>query len=94
MSVKNKDNTFATLNIHGGESIFHPDILEILKYARNKKHKYQDWNLDISLITNAVIKLEQWKKIVNLVEKIFGREITNFDGLKIYSHENKFKGPF
>lgn len=33
-------------------------------------------------------------KIVNLVEKIFGREITNFDGLKIYSHENKFKGPF
>jgi pyruvate/2-oxoglutarate/acetoin dehydrogenase E1 component len=33
-------------------------------------------------------------KIVNLVEKIFDRNITNFDGIKFYSHENKFKGPF
>ena len=68
MSVKNKDNKFANLNIHGGESIFHPNILEILKYAKSKKNKYQDWNLDISLITNAIIKLAQWKKIVNLVD--------------------------
>jgi len=33
-------------------------------------------------------------KIVNFVEKIFGREITNFKDVKFYSHENKFKGPF
>ena len=33
-------------------------------------------------------------KIVNLIEKIFNRPITNFDGVVFYSHENKFKGPF
>jgi pyruvate dehydrogenase E1 component beta subunit len=33
-------------------------------------------------------------KIVNLVEKMFDREITNFEDVKFYSHENKFKGPF
>ena len=33
-------------------------------------------------------------KIVNLVEKMFDREITNFEGVKFYTHENKFKGPF
>ena len=33
-------------------------------------------------------------KIVNLVENMFCKKITNFDGVKFYSHENKFKGPF
>lgn len=33
-------------------------------------------------------------KIVNVVEKMFDRHITNFDGGRFYSHENKFKGPF
>jgi MoaA/NifB/PqqE/SkfB family radical SAM enzyme len=68
MSYKNKESKFANLNIQGGESIFHPNILEILEYARHKKNTYPDWNLDISLITNAIIGLRQWKKIVDLVD--------------------------
>lgn len=68
MSIKNKNNKFANLNIQGGESIFHPNILEILEYANAKKSKYQDWYLSVSLITNAIIGINQWKKISKLVD--------------------------
>jgi hypothetical protein len=68
MSTKNKQNKFANLNIQGGESIFHPNILEILNYPKTKKSKYQDWHLGVSLITNAIIGINQWKKISKLVD--------------------------
>jgi pyruvate-formate lyase-activating enzyme len=68
MSTKSKDAKSANLNIQGGESIFHPNIVEILEYAKNKKKKYLDWNLDVSLITNAVIGFKRWQKIAALVD--------------------------
>lgn len=68
MSIKNDENKFANLNIQGGESIFHPNIIDILTYAVNKKTKYTDWKLSIALITNAIIGERQWKKIVEFVD--------------------------
>ena len=59
---------FATLNIQGGESIFHPHILEILEYIKSKKSLYHNWNLNIGLITNGITSPERWKKIADLVD--------------------------
>jgi MoaA/NifB/PqqE/SkfB family radical SAM enzyme len=68
MSTRPKNTKSANLNIQGGESIYHPNIIEILEYARNKKHEYSDWDLHISLITNAVTSTNRWKNIVKLVD--------------------------
>lgn len=68
MSTRPDNIKFANLNIQGGESIFHPNIVEILEYARSKKNLYNDWNLNISLITNAITSLKRWKKISELVD--------------------------
>ena len=68
MSIKPAEQKKANINIQGGESIFHPNILEILGYVREKKNLYSDWQLSVSLITNAVIGKKQWSKIVDLVD--------------------------
>ena len=41
MSIKNKNNKFANLNIQGGESIFHPNILEILEFLHIQINLFQ-----------------------------------------------------
>ena len=64
MKSKPESQRQANLNIQGGESIFHPHIIEILEYARNKEVDYQ---LYVNLITNAVTKPESWKRIAELV---------------------------
>ena len=59
---------FANLNIQGGESIFHPNIIEILEYLRKKKSLYNDWNLNVALITNGTTGTDRWKRIADLVD--------------------------
>ena len=59
---------FANLNIQGGESIFHPHIIEILEYVRKKKSLYKDWNLNVALITNGTTGIERWKRIAELCD--------------------------
>jgi pyruvate-formate lyase-activating enzyme len=53
----------ASLNIQGGESLFHPSILKILQYS-NQKSKSLDWTLYINSITNAVVKDKVWHRLV------------------------------
>lgn len=57
------------INVYGGESMFHPDIVEILKYARHKRIDY-DFSINISTITNAVVGPNTWKKIVPLLDHL------------------------
>lgn len=64
MQTKPIEHRVANLNIQGGESIYHPNIVEILEYARAKT---PDWNLYINLTTNAVIVNKQWKNIADLI---------------------------
>lgn len=68
MMIKPAEQRFANVNIQGGESIFHPNIIEILEYARSKKSHYADWQMNISLITNAVIVSKRWQQISELVD--------------------------
>lgn len=62
MSKKPKEQRLANLNIQGGESLFHPDIDEILKYAAKKKKSYE-WYMGIAVITNAIVGPSLWKNV-------------------------------
>lgn len=68
MSTKPDYLKTASLNIQGGESIFHPNIVEILQYVRHKKSLYSTWHLEVSLITNAISGKTRWKELVNFVD--------------------------
>jgi pyruvate-formate lyase-activating enzyme len=67
MSKKPKEQQVANLNIQGGESLFHPDIDKILKYAVDKKSSY-DWYMGIATITNAVVGPRLWKQISQYID--------------------------
>jgi pyruvate-formate lyase-activating enzyme len=68
MKIKPIEQKHANLNIQGGESIFHPDILKILEYLENKRSKYNDWKLQVSFITNAVIGKKTWENIIKTID--------------------------
>jgi hypothetical protein len=58
------------LNVYGGESLFHPDIIEILTQCRQKYQQYSNlWELTITTTTNAVIKKSIWEKIIPLIDE-------------------------
>jgi len=57
----------ANLNIQGGESLFHPHIVDILKWIKHKKKDY-DWYMGTAFITNAVVGIRQWKRISEYVD--------------------------
>jgi len=70
MQYKKQSQRKVVLNVYGGESVFHPDIVRILNECREKYKKYQDnWHLTITCTTNGVIGPTQWKKIVPLVDE-------------------------
>jgi len=64
LQMKNRSHKVASLNILGGESLFHPDILKILEYAEQKR-KQVDWEFYIGTITNAVVGKRLWKSVVD-----------------------------
>jgi hypothetical protein len=58
------------LNVYGGESLFHPNIIEILTYCREKYKEYNDhWELSIITTTNGIINTSIWQKIIPLVDE-------------------------
>jgi len=65
MNLKVEDQRHVSLNIFGGESLFHPNIVEILEYAI-RKHKEGNyiWSLGISTITNGIVKPKIWNDII------------------------------
>jgi uncharacterized radical SAM superfamily Fe-S cluster-containing enzyme len=68
MSQKPKGIKYVILNMYGGESLYHPDIVEILAACRDRYLKlYQDkWHLTVTTTTNAIIskkRLEHKSKL-------------------------------
>ena len=57
------------LNVYGGESLFHPDIVEILEQVRQRYIPYKDaWYLTVSCTTNGVVGTNQFARIIPLVD--------------------------
>lgn len=67
MSTKTDQYREANLNIQGGESIFHPNIVEILEYINRKKSQYS-WIMRVALITNGSCSTAKWIKIVQYID--------------------------
>jgi pyruvate-formate lyase-activating enzyme len=58
------------LNVYGGESLFHPDIVDILKQARAKYQPYTGrWGLTITTTTNAVVPEHRMSEIIPLIDE-------------------------
>ena len=70
MQYKKPSQRKVILNVYGGESIFHPHIVEILQACREKYTAYKDhWHLTITCTTNAIVGPTHWKKIIELVDE-------------------------
>ena len=58
------------LNLYGGESLFHPNIVEIIQACRDKYKNFKNnWYLTITCTTNGVVGMKQWQKIVPLIDE-------------------------
>jgi hypothetical protein len=70
MQYKKPSQRKVVLNVYGGESLFHPDIVEILHECRSRYKQYQDrWYLTITCTTNGIVGKRQWERIVPLVDE-------------------------
>ena len=70
--MQNKKHTQrkVVLNVYGGESLFHPNIVKILEACHEKYKPYADrWQLTITTTTNAVINKSIWSKIIPLIDE-------------------------
>jgi MoaA/NifB/PqqE/SkfB family radical SAM enzyme len=66
MSKRKENQRHVSMNIFGGESLIHPNIVELLDYCEEKYQPYKNkWSLGLSTVTNAVVKEKIWKKIVD-----------------------------
>lgn len=58
------------LNVYGGESLYHPNIIEILEYVRRQHIQYKDqWTLTVTTTTNAVVSTKQMHRLVDLIDE-------------------------
>jgi pyruvate-formate lyase-activating enzyme len=70
MSKKPKWNRAVVINLYGGESLFHPDIVEILTQVREKHQPYQDrWPLTVTCTTNGVVGRKLMSSVVDLIDE-------------------------
>jgi hypothetical protein len=70
MQHKKPSQRKVVLNVYGGESLFHPNIIEILTACREKHLQYADhWELTIITTTNGIINKSIWHKIIPLIDQ-------------------------
>jgi MoaA/NifB/PqqE/SkfB family radical SAM enzyme len=70
MDYKKESQRKVVLNVYGGESLFHPDIVQILEACREKYQPFKNkWNLAITCTTNGVVGENHWERIVPLVDE-------------------------
>jgi pyruvate-formate lyase-activating enzyme len=70
MATKPKGLRYVVLNVYGGESLYHPDIVTVLEQVRKRYQTYQDrWHLTITTTTNAIVSPKQLAKIIPLIDE-------------------------
>lgn len=61
---------YVILNVYGGESLYHPDIVAILEQVHERYKQYQDrWHLTVTTTTNAVVSPRQLQQIIPLIDE-------------------------
>jgi pyruvate-formate lyase-activating enzyme len=70
MKTKPKGTRYVVLNVYGGESLYHPDIVEILTQVRKQYVQYQDrWHLTVTTTTNAIISDNLLQSIIPCIDE-------------------------
>jgi pyruvate-formate lyase-activating enzyme len=70
MNTKPKGIRYVILNVYGGESLHHPDIVAILNQVREKYQPYANrWHLTVTTTTNAIISNKKLKQIIPLIDE-------------------------
>jgi pyruvate-formate lyase-activating enzyme len=58
------------LNVYGGESLHHPNIVKVLEETHARYAQYRDrWNLSITTTTNAIVSPSKLEKIIPLIDE-------------------------
>ena len=71
MSHKKEASKEVIMQILGGEVIYHPGVIEIMKQSSEKYLPYKDrWRLKRRLTTNGTATEKKWKEIVEHIEGI------------------------
>lgn len=61
---------YVILNVYGGESLHHPDIVEILSQIQEKYQPYRDkWHLTVTTTTNAIVSHKKLLKIIPYIDE-------------------------
>ena len=61
---------YVTLNVYGGESLYHPDIITVLEQVHARYGPYQDrWHLTVTTTTNAIVSHRQLQRIIPLIDE-------------------------
>lgn len=71
MKVKKKTMRSVTLNIYGGEALYHPDIEYLLQKSSELYDQYRDrWSLIRMLTTNASSNEKRWANVLKNLEYV------------------------
>lgn len=70
MSRRKNGLKYVFLNVYGGESLHHPDIVEILKTVHEKYKPYQNqWTLQVTTTTNAIVSTKKLQAILPFIDE-------------------------
>lgn len=70
MSQRISSLRHVVLNVYGGESLHHPNIVEILQAVRDRYQPYQQqWSLRVTVTTNAIVSAKKWQQIIPLIDE-------------------------
>lgn len=70
MALKTKWSRAVVLNLYGGESLTHPDIVEICKQVRSRYQAFKNnWSLKIICTTNAVIGRRRMLEVMPYIDE-------------------------
>jgi pyruvate-formate lyase-activating enzyme len=70
MNSKTQGLKYVILNVYGGESLYHPDIVTILEQVHERYKLYKNrWHLTVTTTTNAIVSTRQLNKIIPLIDE-------------------------
>jgi hypothetical protein len=70
MRHKPKGLRYVVLNVYGGESLHHPNVIEILEQVHQRYRPYQDaWHLTVTTTTNAIVSERKLDCVIPLIDE-------------------------